>query len=441
MTRASKRERALRAPRSRGGASVYVLLVIFLVLLSVLVYFGVRWYNALARGWQSAQNIFQTQPPITGTPPPTLRPLDPINILLLGVDRREGELSTRSDVNIVVHIDPARRFASMLSIPRDTGVYIPGHGYDKINAAYSVGERQMPGSGPLLAKETVSQFLDMPIHYYVEVDFYGFERIVDWAGGIDIDVPAPLIDNEYPTPDYGYTRIYIPAGLQHMDGATALMYARSRHADSDLGRNRRQQQVLLALRSRILSSISLTNPEQISDLARQLGDALKTDMPPEPLDLFNLYMVVSRIEPENIASYALDWHVLTEYTWTTTLEPCLPCVREIARQMQMDPTTRRLQEEGARVEVRNGTWENGLAGRTAEYLRNKGFTVVGVLQDENAGTYSTTLILDDGNHPFTRDLLTSLLRVQPANVRLEPNVSAMADIVIILGNDFQVPKE
>ena len=441
MTRASKRGRTLHAPRSHGGATAYVLLVIFLVLLSVLVYFGVRWYNALAQGWRSAQVIFQTRPPITGTPPPTLRPLDPMNVLLLGVDRREGEMSTRSDVNIVVHIDPARRFASMLSIPRDTGVYIPGHGYDKINAAYSVGEQQMPGGGPLLAKETVSQFLDMPIHYYVEVDFYGFERIVDMVGGIDVDVPAPLIDNEYPTPDYGYTRIYIPAGLQHMDGATALMYARSRHADSDLGRNRRQQQVLIALRERALGSISLTNPEQMADLLAQMGDTLKTDMPPEPLELFNLYRLASQIGPESIASYALDWHVLTEYTWTTTLEPCLPCVREIAREMQVDPTTRRLQEEGARIEVRNGTWENGLASRTAEYLRNHGFTVAGVLQDENAGTYSSTLILDDGNHPFTRDLLASLLHVQPANVRLEPDASAGADIVIILGNDFQVPKE
>lgn len=441
MTRAPKRGRALRAPKSGGGATVYVLLMVLLVLLSVLVYYGVRWYRAVATGLEGLGPMFATRPPVTGTPAPTLAPMEPKNILLLGVDRREGQQNARSDVNIVVHVDPARRFASMLSIPRDTRTYIPGYGFHKINAAYSLGEQSYPGGGPILAKETVAQFLNLSIDYYAEVDFQGFERIVDHVGGIDVDVPVPLVDNQYPTADYGYTRIYIPAGLQHMDGATALIYARSRHADSDLGRNLRQQQVLVALRSRILSRIRVTNPEELAALLQQLGATLKTDL--ELGDLLNLYLQAPTIGPENIAFYSLDWHVLCEISGTFDLEVCnYPLFEEIVRNFQADPGTRRLREEAAQIEVRNGTLTcTGCAAATAEYLRRQGFTVIRAIQDENAGTYSTTLVLDAGDHPFTRELLAQLLRVQPAGIRQGPNGSDLADIVVILGDDFRVPRD
>src|SRR5207253_11179176 len=105
----------------------------------------------------------------------------------------------------------------------------------------------------------------------------GFERIVDTMGGVTIDVPKPLADNDYPLAQnsYGTTRIYIAAGLQHMDGRTALEYARSRHADSDLGRNSRQQQVLLALRPQ---GVSLNLLPNLNELLSQLSGAIKTDL-------------------------------------------------------------------------------------------------------------------------------------------------------------------
>ena len=149
---------------------------------------------------------------------------EPVNILLLGLDFRPEEQDSRADTMIVVHIDPAEKTATMLSIPRDLWVPIPGHGEARINAAFQLGEddKTTPGGGPGLAMATVEDNFNIPIHYFAQVDFTGFERIVDAMGGINIDVPRPLADNEYPYGDYGYSRIYVPAGLQHLDGHTAL---------------------------------------------------------------------------------------------------------------------------------------------------------------------------------------------------------------------------
>lgn len=451
MTRASRRGRAVPVRRpSTGTGAGWVVIVLVLLILAGLGVLGVQLYRHIYLPVQdAARRIIATRPPVTGTPAPTPNPLkDPINILLIGVDRREGDESTRNDVNIVVHVDPVRRFASMLSIPRDTRVYIPGHGAYKINAAYSLGElyHEAEGGGPVWAKRTVEQFLGMRIDYYAEVDFRGFERIVDLVGGITVDVPWPLLDNEYPTEDYGYMRIYIPAGLQHMDGRTALQYARSRHADSDLGRNRRQQQVLLALRERILRMDLLTDLNRMDALFQQLGDTLETDM---SLDtIYALARLAPKIDRENIASYALDWTVLSEISGTTDLEPCMPCVAQIVQEMQMDPVVRRLKEEGARIEVRNGTWVPDLAKNTANYLRGHGFNVVSILQDNRAGHYTHTLVLDNLDLPFTREQLVQQLHTDPAYAFVFPDYAQLgiqppegADILVILGDDYQLPQE
>jgi LCP family protein required for cell wall assembly len=125
----------------------------------------------------------------------------------------------------------------------------------------------------VLAKATVRENFGIPIHYYAMVNFSGFEQIVDTIGGINLDVPRPLVDNKFPFLEFGATRVYIPGGLQHMGGHTALQYARSRHADSDIGRNSRQQQVLLAIREQ---GMGLNVLSHLTELAQELGDAVRT---------------------------------------------------------------------------------------------------------------------------------------------------------------------
>lgn len=447
MARTSKRERVLRPSRSSGGAG-YLFLAVFLLLLMAgivtLVWGPIRTAITAAAGIfrPPLATVTPMSPATPGLPPPTVAPLErPHAILLIGIDRREEGGNTLNDVNIVVYVHPKGRFASMLSIPRDTAVEIPGFHTDKINAAYGLGEIYLSdaGGGPALIRKTVENFLGIPIDYYALVDFQGFERLVDLVGGIVVDVPAPLEDNEYPVGTVGYTRIYIPAGLQHMDARTALQYVRSRHADSDFGRNRRQQQVLLALRDRILQSGLLSDLGRLEPLLVEMGRTVQTDI---PLDtLLALARLAPDIPPERISSYTLDAsNCLSVISGTTRLYPYLPCVRSIVQEMQQDPVMRQIRAEAARIEVRNGTLTCNLcAARTRDYLLKRGFNVVAALQDAQAGTYTRTLILDGGDHPFTRQQLAELLHVQAGFVRQEAVESA--DIVIILGEDYVPPQE
>jgi LCP family protein required for cell wall assembly len=153
---------------------------------------------------------------------------------------------------VLATVHPTGPDIALLSLPRDLYVQIPGNGTNRINTAHFWGEYAIPGSGPTLAMQTVSLNLGAATHKYVRVDFNGFRAVIDAAGGIDVTVDEPIVDDAYPTPDYGTMRIEIPAGAQHMDGETALRYARSRHGSSDFDRAERQQQILIGLVRRLV---------------------------------------------------------------------------------------------------------------------------------------------------------------------------------------------
>lgn len=169
----------------------------------------------------------------------------PVHVLILGIDQRPGETGPfRTDTMLLARFNPATRRVALLSIPRDLWVNIPTVGENRINTAHFFG-------GPELARQTVQQVLGVPVHYYVVVNFDGFTQIIDAMGGIDVDVPETLHDENYPTEDYGITTIHIEAGPQHMDGHTALIYARSRYSTNDFDRAKRQQQILAAMKARL----------------------------------------------------------------------------------------------------------------------------------------------------------------------------------------------
>ena len=235
-----------------------------------------------------------------------------LTVLLLGVDSRDTlkDGATRSDVITLATIDPVSQTAALLSVPRDLYVAIPGYQErDRINTAYFYGEvDHLPGGGPALAEETVLKDLGVPTQRYAVIDFEGFQKVIDAIGGVDIDVLREIVDNAYPTPDYGTERLVIPAGRIHMDGALALKYVRTRHADSDLGRIQRQQQVLLAIRDKALSlgSINLV-PEALS----AIGDSLRTDLTlPELMSIAKAWQSIPR---ENIHTYRIDETMIQPY--------------------------------------------------------------------------------------------------------------------------------
>ena len=177
-------------------------------------------------------------------------------VLIVGLDRRPGEtgLAYRTDTMLLVSIDPVKKSLGILSIPRDLFVSIPGYSEpQRVNTPMVLGELQRPGYGPDLLMQTVQYNLGIRVHDYVAIDFNTFITIVDAIGGIDLDVPYAISDTSYPDMNYGYDPFYIKAGLQHLDGKTALKYARTRHGDSDFNRAERQQAVLYAIRDHVLS--------------------------------------------------------------------------------------------------------------------------------------------------------------------------------------------
>lgn len=253
-------------------------------------------------------------PAIGGAPVPTLMPTvgvvpvsgEALNILLLGSDRRPGESwQTRSDAIMVARLEPARQRVALLSFPRDLIVNIPGYGYARINAATVYGDMYPElGGGTELARATVSNLLGIPIHHVVRADFNAFITAVDAIGGVDLVVEKELYDPAYPTMDYGTTVAHFLPGPQHLDGTTALMYARLRHADSDYHRARRQQQVVQAIMQRVREQNILGQVQMLADLSAALRDNLQTDL---ALDqMIGIAWAFRNFSPDQVERYSLD---------------------------------------------------------------------------------------------------------------------------------------
>src|SRR6266567_6329061 len=175
------------------------------------------------------------------------------SLLILGSDARPDEVKLgavgRTDTLLLLVADRATPRLAMVSIPRDLWVAIPGHGQERVNAAFELG-------GSQTAKQTLSNLLGQPVDRYTVIGLQGVRDVVDAVGGVDITVAQAIHDDKYPTDDYGFQTVDIPAGRQHMDGDTAIKYARTRHQDSDFGRIARQQQVLAAVRTQMLNPLN-----------------------------------------------------------------------------------------------------------------------------------------------------------------------------------------
>ncbi len=263
-----------------------------------------------------------------------------VTVLLMGTDTR-GKLTegaSRSDVMMLITIDPISKTAAMLSIPRDLYVPLPGYDQQRINTAYFWGDyNQLPGGGPQLAMDTIKYNFGVPVDRYGVIDFNGFKAVIDSVDGIDVDVPHEIIDYEYPTEDYGIETLKIPAGHVHMDGDLALKYVRTRHQDSDFGRLQRQQQVLLAVRDKALS---IGQIGKVPEVLNTVGDALRTDLTlPEILALAKKWVDIPR---ENIHAYRIDESMVTP--WVTpqggqVLVPDREKIAQVVAEFMGQPST------------------------------------------------------------------------------------------------------
>jgi LCP family protein required for cell wall assembly len=231
----------------------------------------------------------------------------------MGIDRRPGEaFVSRTDSIMLVSIDPVNDSISVLSIPRDLYVLIPGYGRDRINTAFVYGSSgDNPTGGAALSMQTVEYNLGVPINHYILVDFSAVVNGVNTLGGIDVFVPVDINDPTYPDMNYGFDPLFIPAGTQHLDGALALKYARTRHQDNDFGRAQRQQQVLLAARDKALGLGLPSLLSRAPELYRNLEQGIRTDL---SLDqIVRLVTAVGNIPSENIQNDVLDYRYVESF--------------------------------------------------------------------------------------------------------------------------------
>jgi len=383
---------------------------------------------------------------------PTPQPWDGqsrINILLLGLDYRDweaGQGPPRSDSMILLSIDPASKTAGMLSIPRDLWVNLPnGFGYGKINTAYMLGEAyQLDGGGPGMAMQAVSNLLGMRVDYYARVDFETFVQFVDEIGGVKLTIPEPI------TVDLlgAGTQKTLQPGVQTLSGEIALAYARARNtAGSDFDRARRQQQVLLAVRDRILDFDLLPGLIQRAPyIYYQAQQGIATNLTFDYL--VKLAWLMKDIPAENIRRGVIgpeqvDISVSPDGQSILVYDP--QAVRELRDDVfsaygrvepaaSGTPDAALLQAERARIYLENGTYTQGLASQTEALLLGQGFQISGVGNADSL--YPLTTVIDYTGNPYTLQALIAALNIPDSQIFTSYDPQAAYDIIVILGEDW-----
>jgi polyisoprenyl-teichoic acid--peptidoglycan teichoic acid transferase len=372
-----------------------------------------------------------------------------LNVLLMGTDERPQEGGPqRTDTIILLTLDKESQTAGMLSLPRDLWVPIPGlNETTKINTAYGLGvANNYPGGGAQQLVDTVSGFVGQPIPYYLRINFEGFTEAVDLIGGIDINVPKTIHDEKYPTPDEGYETFHLEAGLQHMDGATALKYARTRNVDDDYGRSRRQQDVIRAVVDRVRSAGML--PSLLASAPRLLStlrNSVETNIPIDKM--IELANHVTNNPPREIRQLVLDSR-FGEETYSADgmwiLVPDRGRVRAAVSTFftppalaSQAPASAALPDQASvNIEVLNGTGTQGVAAKAREMLSARGWNVTSI-GDADRGDYGQSILINYGVSDAVIQQISNALGIQPslASVTgLNPDTSV--DVRIVLGQDL-----
>ncbi len=388
-----------------------------------------------------------------------------LNILLLGIGGAGHDGSQLTDTIILASIDRAHKRVGLVSIPRDLAYPLGGGRFEKINAVNAYAEREHPGEGARLTANAFQKLFNIRIDRVVRIDFKGFTQFVDALGGLDINVTNSFTDYQYPTADNGpnphqYQVISFKRGLQHMNGKRVLEFVRSRHGTngegSDFARNRRQQIVLTAIRSKFLSLGTLSNPKKLTDLWTAISSHVESDI--SAWDLLKLAPLAIDYSSTRITSNVLTDAANGELVPTTVngafmLFPKKPDWSQI-RNIIANPflTKKELAQQNrpqqaTTVEVRNGTFRTGFASQVSKKLGRMGYTVDSTGNAVSRG-YEKTVIYDLTNGKKTSELaqLKKLLDANVASsltvghgVRMENGKTetlnnTSTDFLIILGN-------
>ncbi|HBO17185.1 MAG: hypothetical protein UR69_C0002G0160 [Candidatus Moranbacteria bacterium GW2011_GWE2_35_2-] len=381
-----------------------------------------------------------------------------INILMLGIAGENKPGKNLTDTIIIMSINTVTKKIGMLSLPRDLYTNIPEtKNYTKINSIYQYGLDENQGITPI--KEAVNNITGLDIHYFMVIDFEGFEKIIDNLGGINVNVERDIYDSRYPGPNYSYETFEIKKGLHKMDGSTALKYARQRHNDpeGDFGRAKRQQQVIQAAKNKVFSLKTLFNFIALNNLLNTLGEHIKTDI---RIDEIRSFISLSRrLDTQNISTAVIDaWkkesllkvsHIFIGNIRAFILVPRVGNyseIQELAHNIfDLNFIARKKEEiekEKTTLAIINTTDDSELTNKIVGLLQDKlSFDKISIIKNSTNQKLSSTLIFDNTERlkPFSLDEIAGKLPAiitDNKNAIIKDEKIENYDFLLMLGTDL-----
>jgi LCP family protein required for cell wall assembly len=383
-----------------------------------------------------------------------------MNILLFGVGGEGHDGPQLTDTIILASIDLKEKKVAMLSIPRDTAYPLGGGRFEKINSVQAYAEQDHPGEGARVAADAIGKLLEVKIDHVVRIDFSGFAKFIDAIGGVDVNVERSFTDPQYPTEDEKWTTVSFKKGQQHFTGAQALTYARSRHGNngegSDFARSRRQQLLMLAVREKLLSLQTLSNPTKLSSLYSVVSSHLQTDftlwdfLQVAPLakdfsqDQITMKVLTDAPDGELVAANVAGAFMLfpKEPDWSKIREIAQnPFATSTASELLATPEKKPVPEqETIKLEVKNGTARTGFASQVAAKLERSGYEIMAFGNAVRRG-YERTVVYDltNGKKPAQLSVLRRLLQADVSTITPTPDPADPKRPKILL-NDGLAPE-
>jgi LCP family protein required for cell wall assembly len=378
--------------------------------------------------------------PVPG-PLPLLSAPESLTFLFIGSDRRTT--TVRTDTLILANYQPAHRLVTLISVPRDLYVYIPGWRMDRINAAYQHGEgnpQQYPSGGMGLLKDTILYNLGIRVDHTAMVGFEGFMGIVDTLGGVDVPVACAYTDwhiidpKKDPEDEDNWALYTVEPGLVHMDGDLALWYARSRLKSSDFDRGRRQQELLRALFDQALRLNTLA---RLPALYEQFAGTVQTDVSLD--DLLPLAAAAPGIGTANVRSIFVDSTVVS--SWRTpqnaaVLVPKADALLALLAEAMSPPDALEQEKAGTLVTVWNASGRADWGDLAAARLSYGGFAAVTGINERGRVERTTIEILSEAVNPDEALALAALLGVRQETIVHVPTPGYATGYRLILGADY-----
>lgn len=388
---------------------------------------------------------------------------DRTNILILGMGGAAHEGPYLTDTIILASLKPSTHQLALFSIPRDLYVPISGYGWQKINAANSLGMAKSK-DGAALTSQVINDIFEIPIHYWIRLDFSAFEKLIDYLGGIEVEVERNFVDYQYPAPNFRFQTIAFQAGKQVMNGQRALQFVRSRHGtnneDTDFARMARQQKVILAIKEKIEAENILDQPTKLWSIYKIFEDKITTNL--DFAEIIKLAKLIYKIPNEQIQTYVFtaepEGLLKPEISLNGAyiLRPKSGNFKEMAKMIQdifqekIAPKTvessgasaktinQLAEKQQTKIIILNGTTISGLARRTKTKLEPLNYQILRIGNAPSRNYQNTIIYYPEGLKNESIENLKKELQAETAILpdNLKYLITSETDFLIILGQNM-----